>query len=294
MTDLFGPIAAWYAHEARDLPWRRADCSAWGVLVSEVMLQQTPVRRVFGPWQAWMTRWPTPAALAGASVAEVLVEWGRLGYPRRALRLYEAAGVIVRDHAGAVPSDPDTLRTLPGIGAYTAAAVAAFAFGKRVVVLDTNIRRVLARAVGGEALPLPAPTAAERDRAGRLLPQGPESVIWNAAVMELGALVCTATLPACDRCPIRPTCAWLAAGRPPDPHAARRRGQPWEGTDRQARGVILAALRAHPCVLVADLGALWDDPAQLRRAVDTLVADGLAERTRADGRPALRLPTGGA
>lgn len=300
VEDLYAPVLAWYAAHARDLPWRRADRSAWGVLVSEIMLQQTPVRRVLEPWRAWMTRWPAPAALAAATAADAVVQWGRLGYPRRALRLREAAVAIVGDHGGGVPDDVDALRALPGVGTYTAAAVAAFAYGKRVVVLDTNVRRVLARAVGGEALPPPAPTADERQRAEGLLPADPaESASWNAAVMELGALVCQAATPLCADCPIHTSCAWVAAGQPPDAHAARRRAQPWAGTDRQVRGIIMAALRARREASLASLRPLWPDDAQLDRAVASLVADGLAERSpvspdalRLPGIPARRVPPG--
>src|SRR5690606_7452204 len=137
---------AWFDHAARDLPWRRPECSPWGVLVSEIMLQQTPVVRVLPAWMSWMERWPTPAHLAAASQADAVRAWDRLGYPRRAKRLWECAGEIVRRHGGEVPDDEEELLALPGIGAYTAAAVRSFAFGRRAVVLDTNVRRVIARA----------------------------------------------------------------------------------------------------------------------------------------------------
>jgi len=277
----FAPsLAAWYAQHGRDLPWRHPECSSWGVLVSEVMLQQTPVARVVGPWRQWVERWPTPPDLAATTPADVLRQWGRLGYPRRALRLRQTAITLTIIHAGAVPTTPEELATLPGIGPYTAAAVAAFAFGCRVVVLDTNIRRLLARAVTGQALPPPSPRAAERRLAEALLPEtAGDSVIWNQAAMEFGALVCTARSPGCADCPVADDCAWRAHGCPPDPFAGQRRAQTWAGSDRQARGLILAALRAAPDgLLAADALALIADPTQARRALAGLLADGLAAR----------------
>ncbi len=279
-------VLAWYADHGRRLPWREPGCSAWGVLVSEVMLQQTPVKRVLGPWRDWLTRWPTPADLARTIPADVLTVWGHLGYPRRALRLREAAQIITREHAGVVPSSIDVLLTLPGIGVYTANAVAAFAYHIRAVVLDTNIRRVITRAVGGEALPAPTITASERQRAEAVLPAEPEtSVTWNIATMDLGALLCTAASPDCESCPAIELCAWRANGRPADRHATRRRPQPWAGTDRQLRGLIMAALREGPVAETA-LAPHWPDAAQRRRAIESLITDGLAERDRS----VIRLP----
>mgnify|MGYP001312236913 FL=1 len=276
-------VATWFNRHGRALPWRDPSVGAWGVLVSEVMLQQTPVARVLPVWREWMARWPAPADLAGASTAEVLRTWGRLGYPRRALRLQQAAGVIATEHDGVVPGTEEELRRLPGVGEYTAAAVVAFAYRGRAVVLDTNVRRVLARLVGGEALPAPSLTMAERARAVAVLPDAAaESARWNAAVMELGALVCTARAPACTGCPVADQCAWLAAGRPADRHAHRRRRQPWEGTDRQARGSLMAALRnSRAPVPAEDLARAWPHAEQRRRALRTLVADGLAEHSPA-------------
>ncbi|WP_147918670.1 A/G-specific adenine glycosylase [Ruania zhangjianzhongii] len=291
------PILHWYRDHARDLPWRRPDTSAWGVLVSEVMLQQTPVVRVEPRWREWMTRWPTPADLAAAPTADVLRAWDRLGYPRRALRLREAARAIATEHGGIVPADEQVLRALPGIGDYTAAAVASFAYRRRAVVLDTNVRRVLARAVDGQALPPPSPRRAERERAEALLPRdGAASARWNVAVMELGALVCTARSPRCAHCPIARRCAWVAAGRPADTHADRRRSQAWHGTDRQARGRVMAALREQDQLSAAEVADLWPEPGQRDRILAALVTDGLAEAERdSDGVPlAYRLPAGGA
>lgn len=276
---LVDPVLAWYAGAARDLPWRAADRTPWGVLVSEVMLQQTPVARVLPVWREWLERWPTPAALAAAGVADVLRAWGTLGYPRRALRLHACARAVVERHGGELPADRDALRALPGVGDYTAAAVLAFAFGRRAAVLDTNVRRVLARAVAGEALPPAHPTVAERRCAESVLPDDDaRAAAWSSAVMELGALVCTARAPRCGACPIAAACAWRRAGAPPP--AAARRSQPWAGTDRQARGRIMAALRAADGpVADAALAAAWPhDADQRRRALAGLVADGLVAR----------------
>lgn len=278
----------WFSVQGRDLPWRRPGTSPWAILVSEVMLQQTPVVRVLPRWVDWMEQWPTPADLADAPTAEVLRRWDRLGYPRRALRLQECAREIVRVHGGAVPRGVETLRSLPGIGEYTAAAVTAFAHHDRAVVVDTNIRRVLARSVQGDALPAPSYSSSERSLATRSLPvQRERSVAWNQAVMELGALVCTARSPQCMQCPLAEAgCAWFAAGRPAAPESTRRR-QAFEGTDRQMRGKIMAVLRREGDAVVEALLVLDpDDPARVERCTASLVVDGLAVREA--GR--LRLP----
>ena len=285
---LHEPVLAWYADHARDLPWRADDVSPWGVLVSEVMLQQTPVARVLPVWRVWMASWPAPADLAGDSPGDAVRAWGRLGYPRRALRLHGAATEIVARHGGRVPADSGALRSLTGVGSYTAAAVAAFAFGRRHAVVDTNVRRVHARAVTGVALPAPTLTVGEIALAESLLPDDePTSARWGVAVMELGALVCTARSPRCADCPIAPRCAWRLAGSPPFDGPARR-GQAWAGTDRQARGALLSVLReASGAVRRPRLEAVWDDVRQRERCLDSLVADGLVEPL-ADGR--FRLP----
>ena len=245
------------------------------------MLQQTPVARVLPVWEAWLRRWPTPAALADAEPGDAVRAWGRLGYPRRAQRLHAAATAIRDEHSGRVPEDVPTLRLLPGVGEYTAAAVASFAHGGRHVVLDTNVRRVLARLEGGEAFPPEALTAAERARAAAWLPvEADAAAVWAAASMELGALVCTATSPACGACPVADACAWQAAGRPAW-DGPPRRGQTWAGTDRQCRGVLLGIVReASGPVAEADVLAGWaSDAGQARRALGSLVADGLLRRT---------------
>lgn len=235
-------IIEWFECFARDLPWRAEDRTAWAVMVSEFMLQQTPVVRVLPIWKTWMERWPTPGDLAAADSSEVVRAWGRLGYPRRALRLHAAAQAIVEKHDGQVPASYEDLLALPGVGSYTAAAITVFAFGGRATVIDTNIRRVHARAVLGKALPSKSLTAAETRLAEALMPDGlEESVLWNAATMELGALICTAKSPQCEACPVQAECAWIQAGKPEPDYVPR--GQAWAGTDRQLRGAMMAVLR---------------------------------------------------
>jgi len=298
LTPYAEPVLAWYARNARDLPWRAPGVTPWSVLVSEIMLQQTPVARVLPEYLRWIARWPTPAALAAEPAGEAIRQWGRLGYPRRALRLHETATILTTRHGGMVPADRDALLALPGIGSYTAAAVASFAFGQRHAVLDTNVRRVLARLVAGRPVPGAAPSVAERRLAESLLPADPAvAARWSVAVMELGALVCTAASPRCGTCPVARDCAWLAAGRPNehkehrDPQepaeAPRRRSQRYDGTDRQCRGRLLAVLRdSGEPVNRADFDAVWPSQAQLARALDGLIADGLADPLP-DGRFAL-------
>jgi A/G-specific adenine glycosylase len=269
-------VTAWYEGAARDLPWRRTGTSPWAVLVSEVMLQQTPVARVVGPYAAWLSRWPTPTALAADSPGEAVRMWGRLGYPRRALRLHAAAVAVVERHGGELPVSVSELLALPGVGDYTARAVAAFAHRQRVPVVDTNVRRVVARVVEGRA---DAPVRrSDLARVEDLLPGDPETAATaSVALMELGALVCTARAPRCPACPVRELCAWAAAGRP-DLAAPVRRAQPWAGTDRQVRGRLMAVLRdATGPVPAGALAAVWDEPVQRARALDGLVVDGLVD-----------------
>ena len=279
-ADVHHPVLRWYAEHARDLPWRAADASPWAVLVSEVMLQQTPVARVEPVWREWMTRWPTPASLAAEPAGEAVRAWGRLGYPRRALRLHACAVAIESQHEGQVPAGETDLRALPGIGVYTAAAVACFAFGARTPVLDTNVRRVLARALTGQALAPPSLTRAEVTQARHVLPAKAEtSVRWNVGVMELGALVCTARAPLCEECPIRSRCAWVARGRPSSGGPARP-AQRWHGTDRQCRGRLLQLVREHDDWLPheAFITAWPDDDAQRERCLSALLGEGLLQR----------------
>ncbi|WP_454168507.1 A/G-specific adenine glycosylase [Microbacterium paulum] len=287
MPDLATPLIAWYRDNARELPWREPGFGAWGVLVSEFMLQQTPVARVIPLLDAWLERWPTPSSLAGDAPAEAVRAWANLGYPRRALWLHRAATQIRDLHDGVVPRDVEALLALTGIGDYTARAVAVFAYGDRHPVVDTNTRRVLARAVDGRAQPGP-PARRDLDAMAAILPQSePEAAIVNAAAMELGAIVCTARAPRCDACPIAHVCAWRAAGYP-DTGDTRRKQARYEGSDRQARGAILRALResaAHELAMDAVASDL-SDSAQRDRAIDSLIADGLIEAS--DGM--LRLP----
>lgn len=266
-------VVRWFATHARDLPWRRPDATPWGVLVSEIMLQQTPVARVLEPWRTWMARWPTPTSLAAEPSGAAVAAWGRLGYPRRALRLHAAAAAIVDRHGGEVPRSYDELRALPGIGDYTAAAVASFAYGDRHVVEDTNVRRVLARIEAGVA-DLP-PSAASRRLTASYVPEAALAPRWAVASMELGALVCTARAPRCPDCPVVAECAWHAAGHPALAEPVRR-PQPWHGTDRQCRGVLLKAVRegGGPLPRVELLGT-WPDPEQAARCLANLLADGL-------------------
>jgi A/G-specific adenine glycosylase len=275
-VDLATTVTAWFDTHARDLPWRHASAGPWGVLVSEVMLQQTPVSRVLPAWRDWLERWPDPASLAADPPAEAIRAWGRLGYPRRALRLHACAVAIVERHGGAVPDDLHALLALPGIGAYTARAVAAFAFGQRQPVVDTNVRRLVARAVAGRADAGPATTAADLAAVDALLPaQDRPAARASAALMELGALVCTARSPRCDDCPLWTVCAWRLAGSPPS-QGPSRRTQAYAGTDRQVRGLLLAVLRdARTPVPAGRLDQVWPDETQRSRALAGLVADGL-------------------
>ena len=270
-------VGRWFKQTGRDLPWRSPTCTPWGILVSEVMAQQTPIARVEPAWRAWMERWPTPDALASASTAEVLRAWGSLGYPRRALRLQQCARVVVSTHDGVLPSEESDLLALPGVGTYTAAAIMAFAYGRRSIVVDTNVRRVLARAFLGIAQASPTGLAAQMAHAAAVVPEADdEAALWSAASMELGALVCTARVPACGDCPIADLCAWRAAGFPPDAHAPARRTQAWAGTDRQVRGRVMALLReSTEPVPRSRVDLTWPEPEQLARCLTTLLADGL-------------------
>jgi len=267
-------VLRWFASEGRDLPWRGGRATPWGVLVSEVMLQQTPVARVEPVWREWMERWPTAAALATATQADAVRAWGRLGYPRRAARLWDCAKVLVERHGGEVPGSLPELLELPGVGDYTAAAVMSFAHGGRAAVLDTNVKRVFARIWGGKQFPPMGVTAAERALAERILPDNHEDAAeWAVASMELGALICTARSPRCDACPVSENCEWRAAGYPASDRA-RATTQAWRGTDRQVRGRILAVLReaSEPIALS---GAEGVPDEQFGRALASLLADGL-------------------
>ena len=270
MSSLHQPVLAWYKKNKRDLPWRNTD--AWGVLVSEIMLQQTPVARVLPIYIEWMKRWPTPAALAAVSPAQIITAWGRLGYPRRALRLHECAKVISKQYKGEIPETQSELRELPGIGDYTSAAIIAFAFAGRSLVLDINIRRVFARVIDGVEVPTAAPTKSERQEREKLIPSKNPHV-WAAATMELGALICTAKNPKCGQCPLADQCFWRSLDYPLSDQP--KRTQSWHGTDRQCRGVIVQALRENPALSKREIMQLWDVPSQVEKALLTLLEDGL-------------------
>ncbi|MBN9607244.1 MAG: A/G-specific adenine glycosylase [Actinomycetales bacterium] len=241
------------------------------------MLQQTPVARVIPALERWLTRWPSPAALAAEPPSEALRAWDRLGYPRRALALHGAATAIVERHGGVVPADVDALLELPGVGPYTARAVAAFAYGVRVPVVDTNVRRVLARAVEGRAETGPPRTAADLAAMEAALPADPARArLANAGAMELGQVVCTARNPRCAACPLADACAWLAAGSPAYDGPRAPRQKRYEGSDRQVRGLVLRELRASDTPVPRKaLAALWVDTAQFDRALAGLLHDGL-------------------
>lgn len=239
------------------------------------MLQQTPVSRVLPIWREWLKRWPTPEELANASRSELLREWGRLGYPRRALRLHECAVIISRDFKNQVPNSLVSLRSLPGVGEYTAAAIMAFAFNEPALVLDTNIRRLFARLIDGVQYPTATPSKLERELRMTLIPT--DGAKWAAATMEFGALLCTSQKPKCDVCPLRQECAWRAAGYPKSEWV--RKSQSWDGTDRQCRGTILQALRENEKLSTSALKKLWRESSQVERALNTLIADGLIETT---------------
>ncbi len=273
-------LVAWFDVNARDLPWRRPETTAWGVLVSEIMLQQTPVARVAPIWLEWMARWPLPSTLAAEPAGEVLRAWGKLGYPRRALRLHECARAVETEHDDVVPSDVDTLLALPGIGAYTARAVATFAYGARCPVVDTNVRRVVARAVHGAADAGPPSTARDLSDVDGLLPADRATAArFSAALMELGATVCTARAPRCADCPLWTECAWVRAGRP-EYNGKPKVVQRFAGTDRQARGLLMDVLRdTSGPVHRPMLDVVWADAAQRDRCLDSLLVDGLVEQT---------------
>ena len=272
MNQLEKPIVSWFKKNKRDLPWRNT--TPWGVMVSEYMLQQTPVNRVLPKWHEWMQRWPTPQDLAKATPAQVITAWGRLGYPRRALRLHAAAQIIAEDFNNQIPEDAATLQTLPGIGEYTAAAITAFAFEQQSLVMDVNIRRLLTRIIDGNEHPKPAPTT--KEKASRLaLKPDKNAHIWAAATMELGALVCTSKNPICEKCPVISQCNWRKNGYPKT--ALVRKSQDWQGTDRKCRGTIVQALRENESLTENAIKKLWPDESQVEKALKTLQEDLLIE-----------------
>ena len=274
------PILDWFEKNKRDLPWRNT--TPWGVMISEFMLQQTPVKRVLPKWHEWIERWPTPADLAASKRSDAITAWGRLGYPRRATRLYESAGIIATKFDNEVPRSIEDLRTLPGVGEYTAAAIASFAYNESALVMDINIRRFFARSIDGVESPTQAPSQVERKIRAELIPNN--GALWAAATMELGALVCTAWTPTCNECPVILSCAWRKAGYPKSDLA--KRTQSWTGTDRQCRGVIVQHLREEKSATKSALIKLWSDSDQAERALKSLIADHLIEAT---GRSSFKL-----
>lgn len=282
MNSLEKPITQWFAKNKRDLPWRAT--TPWGVMVSEFMLQQTPVARVLPKWIEWMERWPTPAELANATPAQVITAWGRLGYPRRALRLHESAKIIARDFNNEVPENEEVLRSLPGIGDYTAAAISAFAFGTNTLVMDVNIRRVLVRVLDGKEQPTSSPTVRERESRLSILPRL-NADNWAAATMELGALICTSKNPSCNDCPVISQCKWRKNGYPQTELV--RKSQDWHGTDRKCRGTVVQALRENESLTLSAIKKLWPEESQVEKALETLLADHLIEE---HSRSRFRLP----
>ncbi len=274
--DPVAAVVSWFAENKRALPWREPEVTAWGILVSEFMLQQTQVDRVVPKWLTWMDLWPTPDLLAHAPLADVLRAWQGLGYPRRAMRLHASAQRIVSEFGGIVPSTQADLLSLPGVGHYTAAAIAAFAFHQPTVVLDTNIRRVIARAWSAQAMPTSHLTKPEELLAARLIPAR-DGAQWSAAVMELGAIICTARTPLCDQCPIQTSCAWLAAAKP-DNSPARRKQPSFAGSDRQARGVLLRKVSEAHLASASAIESVWADAVQREKAMTSLINDGLVIR----------------
>jgi len=282
-------VNAWFRENGRDLPWRRPGFTAWGTLISEIMLQQTPVARVVPRLERWLERWPTPSDLAASPASEAVRAWDRLGYPRRALALHAAAVAITERHGGVVPDDVPSLLALPGIGDYTSRAVAVFAYGHRHPVVDTNVRRVLARAVEGLAEPWAPKASRDLPLMESQLPADDEEArVTNAGVMELGALVCTARSPSCDACPLVTQCAWVLAGRPAHTGPRLRTQARFEGSDRQVRGLVMAELRASDVpVTAAEVAQVWADDVQRERALAGLIRDGLVTGSPDEG---YRLP----
>ena len=282
-SDYARSLIEWFEDSARDLPWRAPGFGAWGILVSEFMLQQTPVARVIPRLEEWLDRWPTPEALAADSPGEAVRAWQSLGYPRRALWLHACAVAITERHAGVVPSEVAALRALPGIGDYTSRAVAVFAYGHRHPVVDTNTRRVIARSIEGRDDAGPPSARRDLEAMERLLPHDEHDARrFNAAIMELGAVVCSARRPDCDICPVRSLCAWRRAGFPDTGGPKKKVQKRFEGSDRQVRGLVLALLRTSEATQGVSTGAVdavWHDSVQLERAVDGLVRDGLLART---------------
>jgi A/G-specific adenine glycosylase len=266
---MFNEVTKWFEIHQRDLPWRKS--TPWGVMISEFMLQQTPVIRVLPKWSEWITRWPTPRNLAESEKSEAINAWGGLGYPRRAIRLWESSRIISSDYANQVPSTVEELMKLPGVGSYTARAIASFAFSQSHCVLDINIRRVFSRVIDGQESPTLTPSKQEESQRPVFGPT------WSAALMELGALVCTARNPRCEECPIASYCSWRAQGYPKS--VERKKSQSWHGTNRQCRGLILKTFREGANLITED-EIDWNEREQLQLCLRQLVQEGFLQERR--------------
>ena len=278
-------VLAWGVPRLRDLPWRRSR-DPWGILVAEVMAQQTQVDRVIQRWERFLDRFPTPQVCAAASLGDVLREWHGLGYPRRARALHEAASAIVAH--GAFPDTLEGLLALPGVGAYTARAVLAFSFEAPAAVVDTNIARVLARSAGERLTARRAQLLADE-----LCPPE-DSWVWNQVIMDLGALLCRPA-PRCGECPVAVQCSWSTAGQPePDPAVGTAgvsgKQARFEGSDRQARGRLIARLVQGELPVDDAAAVMGVDADRGRRLLAALVGEGLAARAIDGRREVLRLP----
>jgi A/G-specific adenine glycosylase len=257
---------------ARDLPWIKHS-DPWAIYVSEVMLQQTQVSRVVEPWANFMKQFPTPSALAHAPLSEVLVAWQGLGFARRARFLHEAAAVMVRDFGARVPQSLAELRSLPGIGEYSAASIASFAYGEPVIVLDTNVARILSRAIAGRTLSL----SDLREVAGYFGELG-ESAVVNQSLLDFGAKFCRAR-PDCESCPARTSCAWKkVGGEDPAPNSAKvsKPQSPFQGSRRQLRGQILKALHHGPLLERAVLKNVTDP--RTSEVLVELITEGMVQK----------------
>lgn len=288
-------VALFWHSCARDLPWRFGRTTPWGVLVCEVMSQQTQMSRVVPYWLTWMQTWPDAQSLAHATSAEIITAWGRLGYPRRALRLQSCAQVVATRYRNKLPCTYEELIALPGVGDYTASAILSFAYGKHIAVIDTNIRRVLMRAFTGTESHGGSTTQSDRELAAAVLPEDNHvttatanatnttnttctSSVWNQAIMEIGATICTARSPQCTACPLQTWCRFKAAGFPGLGRHTRPQ-QHFAGTNRQVRGIILQALReAHKKQQVlqrCEINNLWSNQTQLGECIASLNHDSL-------------------
>ena len=285
-------LLAWDRVHRVDYPWRRTEADPYATLVSEVMLQQTQASRIGPIFEAFLERFPTVEALAAARRADVLTAWAGLGYHRRAVALHEAARAVVRDHGGVVPGDPAALRALPGVGPYTAAAVASIAFGVPVATVDTNVRKVIARLMFG--VERDEITTGQADQAATVWLDRDRPGEWNQAVMNLGREVCR-TRPRCVVCPLAAACRFRASGREGRPSVKRQPA--FDGSARQVRGEVVAALRERGPSTLGSIAASFERPvARVADAVVGLHRDGVVEASAAAlaGRPhgRVRFPEG--